>query len=54
MQIYRVVQIKMNKQLVGENVHMITDYEQSVFKRIHSDKHFSEFYLQDGVKNQLA
>ena len=30
---------------------MITD-----FKRYHtvSDKHFSEFYLQDGGKNQLA
>ena len=29
-------------------------YQQSVFKLYHSDKHFSEFYLQDGVKNQLA
>jgi len=28
--------------------------QQSVFKRYHSDKHFSEFYLQDGGKNQLA
>jgi len=25
-----------------------------VFKRYHSDKHFSEFYLQDGDKSQLA
>ena len=29
-------------------------YQQSVFKRYHSDKHFSEFYLQDGGKNQPA
>ena len=28
--------------------------QQSVFKRYHSDKHFSDFYLQDGGKNQLA
>jgi len=28
-------------------------YQQSVFKRYHSNKHFSEFYLQDGGKNQL-
>jgi len=32
---------------------MIT-YYQSVFKRYHSDKHFSEFYLEDGGKNELA
>jgi len=25
---------------------MITDLPKSVFKRYHSDKHFSEFYLQ--------
>ena len=29
-------------------------YQQSVFKRYHSDKHLLEFYLQDGGKNQLA
>ena len=29
-------------------------YQQRVFKWYHSDKHFSEFYLQDGGKNQLA
>jgi len=29
-------------------------YQQSVFKHYHSDKHLSEFYLQDGGKNQLA
>ena len=29
-------------------------YRQSVSKRYHSDRHFSEFYLQDGGKNQLA
>ena len=31
-------------------------YQQSVslFKRYHGDKHFSEFYLQDGGKSQLA
>jgi len=28
-------------------------YQQSVFKRYHSDIHFSEFYLQDGGKIQL-
>jgi len=28
--------------------------QQSVFKRYHSDKHFSQFYLQYGGKNQLA
>jgi len=33
---------------------MITDSQQSVFQRYHSDKHFSEFYLQDGGKNPLA
>ena len=27
-------------------------YQQSVFKRYHSDKHFSEFYLEDGGKSQ--
>ena len=31
---------------------MIND--QSVFKRYHNDKHFSEIYLQGGVKNQLV
>jgi len=36
--IYRVIQIKSNQLL----------------KRYHNDKHFSEFYLQDGGKNQLA
>jgi len=52
--IYRVIQTKLN-QLFWENVHTITDlYQQSVFKRYHSDKHFSEFYLEDGGKNQLA
>ena len=29
-------------------------YQQSVFKHYHSSKHSSEFYLQDGGKNQLA
>jgi len=29
-------------------------YQQNVFKRYHSDKHVSDFYLQDGGKNQLA
>ena len=29
-------------------------YQQSGFKRYHSDKDFSEFYLQDGGKNQLT
>ena len=29
-------------------------YQQSVFKRYHSDIHLSEFYLQAGGENQLA
>jgi len=29
-------------------------YQHSVFKRYHSNKRFSEFYQQDGGKNQLA
>ena len=33
---------------------MILTYQQSVFKRYDSDKHFSAFYLQDGGKNELA
>jgi len=33
---------------------MITELQQSLFKRYHSDKQLSEFYLQDGGKNQLA
>jgi len=33
---------------------MITDLPINVFKRYRGDKHFSEFYLQDGGKNQLA
>jgi len=31
-----------------------TQHWQNVFKRYHSHKHFSEFYIQDGGKNQLA
>jgi len=29
-------------------------YQQSVFKHYHSDKHLSQFYLQNGGKNQEA
>ena len=29
-------------------------HQQSVFKRHHSDKHFSEFYLQDGGKKSTG
>jgi len=29
-------------------------YQQSVFKRYHSDKHLSEFYLQDGGKKSTG
>ena len=29
-------------------------YQQSVFKRHHSDKHFLEFYLQDGGKKSTG
>ena len=31
----------------------LTD-QQSAFKRYHSDKHFSEFYLQDGGKKSTG
>jgi len=37
--IYRVIQIKLN-QLGSENVHVIDLYQQNVFKRYYSDKHF--------------
>jgi len=33
---------------------VITDLPIKHFKRYHSDKHFSELYLQNGGKNQLA
>ena len=29
-------------------------YQQSVFKWCHSNKHFWEFYLQDGGENHMA
>jgi len=50
--IYRVIQIKVN-QCKKISILSLT-YQQSVSKHYHSDKHFSEFYLQDGGKNQLA
>ena len=42
--IYRVIQIKLYRS-AEENVRMITDLltKQSVFKRYHSDEHFSAF-----------
>jgi len=46
----RVIQIKLN-QFKKMSIWSLT-YQQSVFKRYHSDKHFSEFYLQDGGKNK--
>ena len=39
--IYRVIQIKLN-QFKKSSIWSLT-YQQSVFKRYHSDKHFSEF-----------
>jgi len=36
------------------NDHWLTNKAYLAPKRCHSDKHFSEFYLQDGGKNQLA
>jgi len=39
---------------VEGNVDMSLTYQQSVFKRYHSNKHFSEFYPQHGGENQLA
>jgi len=52
--IFRVIQTKLN-QLVYENLHMITDLPtKRILKRYDSDRHFSEFYPQDGGgENQL-
>jgi len=50
--IYHVIQVKLN-QFKKMSIWSLT-YQQSVFKRYHSDKHFSEFYFQDGGKNPLA
>ena len=47
-----IIQIKLN-QFKKMPAWSLT-YKESVFKRCHSDKHFSEFYLQDGGKNQRA
>jgi len=44
--IYRVIRIKLN-QFKKMSIWSLT-CQQSVFKRYHSDKHLSEFYLQDG------
>jgi len=51
--ICRVIQIKF-KRLASKMSVWSLIYQQSVFKRYHGDKHFLEFYLQDGGKNQLA
>jgi len=50
--IYRVIRIKLS-QFKKMSIWSLT-YQQSVFNRYLSDKHFSVFYLQDGNKNQLA
>ena len=50
--IYRVIQIKLN-QFKKMSIWSLT-YEQSVFKRYHSDKVSKSFCLQDGGKNKLA
>jgi len=47
-----VIRIKLN-QFKKMDIWSLT-YQQSVCKRYHSDKHFSDFYLQDGGNNQLA
>jgi len=44
--IYQVIQIKLN-QFEKMSMWSLT-YQQSISKHYHSDKHFSEFYLQDG------
>jgi len=52
--IYRVVKITFDP-LVYENVCMITiACQQRVFRRYHSEKHLSDFYLQDGGEYQLS
>ena len=51
--IYRVIQMKLN-QLLKENVHVIADLPTKRIWAHHYDKHFSEFYLQDGGRNQVA
>ena len=54
----KIYRVNLNKiESVQENVHMITELQTKCitnFKRYHSDKHFSEVYLQDGGKNKLA
>jgi len=54
--VYRVIQIQLNHSVKAKNLHVMLTYQQSVFKRYHSDQHFSVefFYLQDGGKNQRA
>ena len=47
-----VIRIKLN-QFKKMDIWSLT-YQQSACKRYHSDKHFSDFYLQDGGINQLA
>ena len=51
--IYRIIQIKSNH-LVSENVHMIAELSTKRIIAHHNDKRLSEFYLQEGGKNQLA
>jgi len=67
--IYHVIQIKLS-QLVYENIHGIINLDvedvlaqagyvplcqtTNVFKWQQSNKHFQEFYLQDGGENHLA
>jgi len=50
--ICRVIQIKWN-QFKKMSIWWLT-YQQRAFKQYNSDKHLSQFYLQDGGKNQLA
>jgi len=53
--IYRVIQIIKFKLFNKISFIRPLAYQQSVFKRYRSAKHFSDFfYLQDGGKNRLA
>jgi len=50
-----IVLLKYNSSVIFRKISVLSPtYQQSVSKRYQSDKHLSEFYLQDGGKNQLA
>ena len=42
--VYRVIQMQLNHLVKAKYLHVMLTYQQSVFKRYHSDQHFSEFF----------